>query len=247
MRHLILIATVLAASITAMGQWDSGTRLGNYADQLKRASRDLADRTSQDLLRNYNNQRNDIENAFLAQQIDAASSLFLDMARNRRPANELRDAAGILSDLSRRAPTFSMQSSYWRAVTNSVNDINRELSVYNGGGGGGGWNPGPPVDNRPIIGRVYWRGKVDDRIQLKIRANFGDTMILSGSNYGPGSYSFTSGLPERNVEVGINKKKGRGRATIVQQPSRANNYTLVVEVYDEDSGAKDYELDIFWR
>lgn len=246
MKHLLLIATILAASLSAMGQWDTGTRIGNYADQLKRASRDLADRTSQDLLRNYSNQRNEIENAFLAQQIDSSASLFLDMARNRRPANELREAAGILSDLSRRAPSFSMQMSYWRAVTNTVNDINRELNNYNGGGGGG-WNQGPPVDNRPVIGRVYWRGRVDDRVHLKIRANFGDTITISGSNMGPGSYNFTSWLPERNVEVSATKKKGRGRVTVIQQPSRANNYTAVIEVYDDDAGSKDYELDIFWR
>lgn len=247
MRHLLLIAMVLAASVSAMAQWDSSSRLNNYADQLKRASRDLAERTSQDLLRGYNNQRNEIENAFLAQQIDGAASLFLDMVRNRRPSNEVRDAAAILSDLSRRAPTFSlMHGSYWRAVTNSVGDINRELGNYNPGGGGG-WNPGPAPDNRPIIGRVLWRGRVDDRIQLKIRANFGDTTTISGSNFGPGTYNFTSGLPEKNVEVSINKKKGRGSATVIQQPSRANNYTVVIEVSDSSAGAKDYELDIYWR
>lgn len=244
MKHLILIATVLAASVSVMGQWDSWSRVGGYAEQLKNTSRELADRSSQDILRGFNKTRSDIDNAFLAQQIDSSAGLFLDMTRSKRSVGELRDAASILTELSRRAPSFSTQSYTWRRISTLMDDINRELSTFSGGGG---WNPGPQPDPRPVIGRVYWRGRVDDRIQLKIRANFGETTVISGSSFGSGAFNFTSGLPEKNVEVMVTRKKGRGRVTVVQQPSRANNFTAVIEVYDNDSGSKDYELDIYWK
>lgn len=247
MKHLIVAVTVLAASVSAMGQWDSWSRVGSFAEQLKSNSRELSDRTSGEILRGYNKSRNDIQNAFLAQQIDASAGLFLDMTRSRRPVGELKDAAAILTDLSRRAPGFSTQSFAWRRISSLVDDINRELATFTpgGGGGGGGWTP--PTDDRPVIGRVLWRGMVDDRVQLVIRRDLAETRTISGTALGSGTYNFGAPLPDRNVNIEIDKKKGRGKIRLIQQPSRLNNYTAIVEVYDEGSGAREYEVDIFWR
>lgn len=244
MRHLLLTVTILAASVSAMGQWDSWSSVGSHADQLKRASQELADRTSQEILRGFNKSRSDIEQAFIAQQINGAASLFLDMTRSRRAVGELRDAAAVLTELTRRAPSFTLQMGYWRGVITAVDNINRDLANFTGGGG---WSPRPEPPLRPINGRVYWRGRVDDRVQISIRYNYIDVRTISGTNFGQGTFNFTSPLPDRNVEVSVDRKKGRGQVTVLQQPSRANNYTAIVEIFDGGSGAKDYDLDIFWR
>ncbi len=163
------------------------------------------------------------------------------MVRNRRPGRELRDVVSALTDLSRRAPSFSPQMATWRQVQNGVADLDRELSV----GPGRGPIQGPP--ERPIIGRVSWRGRVDDRVQLAIRGNAVETRTISGSPNPDGVANFTTPLPDRPVEVGVTKNSGRGTVRVLQQPSRANDFTAVIEIYDSPGGAQEYRLDIFWR
>lgn len=256
MRHLFTAFLILAGAFAALGQYDYRySNLGNYADQLKKATSTLADRSSQDVLRGYSNGRNEIENAFLAMQTDGAATLFLDMTRQRRPINELRDAGNVLAELSRRAPAVSSQAAYWRIVQAGINNVTRELGLQPGGGGFGGNTgamggyppPPPPIGERPIIGRVEWRGMVDDRVQLVIRGGFAETRTISGTALGSGNYNFGSALPNRNVDIQIEKKKGRGQVRLIQQPSRSNNYTAIVEIYDEGSGAREYDVDIYWR
>jgi hypothetical protein len=44
--------------------------------------------------------------------------------------------------------------------------------------------------------------------------------------------------------IQVTKTLGRGTAGILQQPSGANNYTAIIEIYDAAGGADWYELDI---
>ncbi len=242
MKKKILLTLFLMSGfvLSANAQDDFfSTRLDTYANDLKRNTVDLVDRTSDDMRRSASNTRASIEEAFLAAQLDAATGLFQQMITDRRRATELRDGAAILTDLVRRAPGFGPNSNLWRNVQTSVNNISREL----GGTGGGGGN----TDNRQILGRAYWRGTVDDKIQLVIRGNQIETRVLSGRTYAEGTYSFTNSLPSRNVSVEVNKTKGRGSARVIQQPSKSNEYTTIVEISDSDGGAKEYQLDIYWR
>jgi hypothetical protein len=246
MKKLILLTLLLVSGfvLSAAAQEDFySTRLDNYAQQLKRRSVDLVDRTSEDLRRTSSNSRSAIEEAFLAHQLDASVGLFQQMISDKRPASELRDGAALLTDLVRRAPGYGTNSNLWRNVQTSVNDINRELGGNTGGGNNGGGN----TDNRPVIGRVYWRGTVDDKIQLVIRDSQVETRVIGGQSYPEGTFSFTASLPNRNVTVEVNKTKGRGSARVIQQPSKSNDYTTIVEISDSDGGAKEYQLDIYWR
>ncbi len=239
----LFLLSILALSAQAQEDFYS-SRLDNYANQLKRSSVDLVDRTSNDLRRSSSNTRAAIEEAFLAHQLDASVGLFQQMITDRRSGAEMRDAVAIVSDLMRRAPNYGANSYLWRNAQNSLNDINRELGgTTTGGGNTGGGN----TDNRPVIGRVYWRGTVDDKIQLVIRGNQIETRLVSGSNYPDGTFSFTSSLPERNLQVDVNKTKGRGGVRVIQQPSKSNEFTTIVEISDTGSGAKEYQLDIYWR
>ncbi|MGI8885179.1 MAG: hypothetical protein ACR2IA_13145, partial [Pyrinomonadaceae bacterium] len=138
----------------------------------------------------------------------------------------------------------------WRDVQTSVNEINRELGNPNGNNSGGnnsGINSGINNNSNSIIGRAFWRGTVDDKVQLVIHNQSMRVQTVSGRSYPDGTSSFTAALPTRKVAVGVNKQKGRGSVRVLQQPSRENDFTTVIEIYDEGSGAKEYQLEIFWQ
>lgn len=244
---LLLALFIFNISIQAQPEDDVQNRYGtsrltNLTRDLIRQTVDLVDRTSEDLKRNSANTRSDIENAFLAAQVDSVAHVFDDMLRNSRRAAELRDGISLVADLTRRAPAYGANANLWRDVQRTVGDIQREL-----GAPGGNTNPAPlPVPN-PIIGRVAWRGKVDIETRLHIKANVLETRVVAGPNWGGESYNFTSPMPSRPVAVGVNRTKGRGSVRVLQQPSLDNDFTAVIQILDPDGGAKDYELDIFWR
>jgi hypothetical protein len=236
---LFTLLSILIFSFAARAQEErySSSRLSNLASQLKRQSVDLADRTSEDLRRGSNT-RNDIENAFLAHQLDASAGLFQQMVSDRSRASDLRDAAGILQSLTRRAPTYGSNSNLWRDAARTVGDIQNELGDLESGGGNTGTN---------FTGRVTWRGTVDSKIQISVRGRNLSVNTFSGQDYGEGTFNFTSSLPRRNVSVDAIKKKGRGDVRVVQQPNRSNDFTAIVEITDSDGGAREYELEISWR
>jgi hypothetical protein len=126
-------------------------------------------------------------------------------------------------------------------VQRTVGDIQRELGVTGGG------TTTPPPNENPVIGRVFWRGKVDIETQLYIKGNALETRVTAGPNWGGESYSFTSPMPSRPVSVGAYKKKGRGNVRVLQQPSKANDFTAVIQITDPEGSWKEYELEIVWR
>lgn len=243
---ILTLFLITAFSFSAFGQNAeyASSRLNNFSNQLKRKTVDLADRTTR-RLNGYSVTRADIEEAFLASQMDASAGLFGQMISDNRRASELRDAVIFLNDLARRAPNYGSNGYLWRDVQNSLNDINRELG--NSPGNGGNNNGGNNGNNQQITGRVYWRGTVDDRVQLFIRDQNLRVQTISGRSYPDGNYNFTAALPSRRVSVDVNKQRGRGNVRVIQQPSRDNDFTTVVEISDEGSGAREYELEIYWR
>ena len=240
MKTWLFSALLISAAATLGAQSDySFLRVGQSADQLKRATVRLAERAMQDLLRSAGNTRADVEDALLAQQMDASATVLVEMVRNRRPGRELRDVAVELAELSRRAPSYGMHAAFWRPVQAAVTEINRDLS---------GTAPGMPArPGRPVVGRVTWRGVVDDRVQLVIQGRSIETRTLSGAPKPAGVANFTTPLPTSAVDVDVTKLAGRGTVTVLQQPSRTNDFTAVIEIHDSASGAQEYRLDIFWR
>jgi len=250
MKKIILFAmcSVLLFAFSATAQDDmsrySSPRLETLVSQLKSYTVDIVDRTSEDLNRNASNSRADIEAAFLAQQLDASAGLFSQMIRDGRRASELRDGASILGDLARRGPNSGSNNTLWRDAQRTINDISRELG---GGRGNGGGNNGGENNPPPSQGRAFWRGTVDKEVHLVLQRRSLETRTVDGATYNNVNFSFTSSLPTRNVTVEVIKKKGRGNVRVLEQPSRDNDYTAVIQILDEDGGAKEYELEINWR
>ena len=98
-----------------------------------------------------------------------------------------------------------------------------------------------------LAGRVFWRGSVDDKIHLIISGANLRVETISGKVQGEGAHSFTAELPREEVTVSVNKQEGRGTATVVQQPTAENDYTAIIEVYDNRGGARVYQVDISWQ
>jgi hypothetical protein len=103
------------------------------------------------------------------------------------------------------------------------------------------------AESSQVRGRVFWRGMVDDRVQLSISGTTLEMETLSGNPYPEGVYSFTAELPEEPVVVRVNKRSGRGSVNVIQQPAELNGYTAIVEIHDPRGGAREYQLEIFWR
>jgi hypothetical protein len=250
---LFTLLAVLALSLSVSAQSDfSSTRLNNLSNQLKRQTVDLSDRTSNSIRRN-NSSRSDIEAAFNATQMDASAGLFQQMVSDNSSASQLRDAASILSDIARRGPSYGTNSSYWRDIQRSIDDINREIGGNSGGGGwgNGGGNGGGSGNNtggnyNNALGKARWKGTVDKEVHLVLRNNNIQTNIFDGQDYGAGTYNFTAAMPNSNVQVFVNKKKGRGNVTVIQQPDRGNNFTTMIKILDSDGGAKEYDVEIYW-
>ncbi len=104
----------------------------------------------------------------------------------------------------------------------------------------------PDVDAQQT-GKVFWRGMVDAKVRLVIRDSTLTVQTMEGTAQPDGVSSFTASLPRREVSVGVNKTEGRGTATVIQQPTGENDYTAVVEIVDTKGGAKEYQVEIFWK
>ncbi|MEP6925679.1 MAG: hypothetical protein ABI954_14530 [Pyrinomonadaceae bacterium] len=232
-----ILATIFLCAVSVSAQ---SYRITELANRLSTQSEDLAERSYNAFTARSSNNRTDLDNLMLAEQLSASANTFRRMVQDRRREPELRDAAAILMDLSRRFPSYGDTNSYWRDSQRSIDDINRELQVGSG-------NSGNPTENRDILGQVRWRGTVDDEVQLYISDSNIDARTISGTAFPNGNYNFTSPLPDsRRITVGVNKLKGRGNVRVIQQPTKDNSYTAVVQIKDSGSGAKEYELEIYW-
>ena len=95
-------------------------------------------------------------------------------------------------------------------------------------------------------GSVEWSGTVDDVVQITIRNRNVRTRHISGRDYDDAQYNFRGRAPRQNVNATVNKEEGRGRILIIQQPSRRNNWTTIVQVNDSKGGADRYRFTLYW-
>lgn len=99
---------------------------------------------------------------------------------------------------------------------------------------------------RAQSGSMEWRGTVDDVVQVRIRNRNADTNSISGRAYYDADYNFDGRPPRRNADVRVEKRDGRGRVFIIQQPSRRNNFTTIVQIVDSKGGADRYRFVLYW-
>lgn len=216
------------------------TRLTSLAQLLDEQAIDLAERIYGDYRSRSFSNRSDVEALYLAQQFSASARVFRRMVSDRRRESELKDGAAILSGLLSRADSDFSRRNRWSDVRRTLEDIQR---ASEGRGEGGGFHEG---EGEVTSGRLHWRGTVDDNVQLVIRDGYVDVRTIGGTEYNDANYNFTSPLPRRRITVRANKLNGRGTVRVLQQPSRENDFTAVIEIKDSSGGAKMYEIEVLW-
>lgn len=93
---------------------------------------------------------------------------------------------------------------------------------------------------------MEWRGTVDDVIQIRIRNRNAQTRHISGRAYNDADFNFDGRAPRNNSNVRVDKRDGRGRIFIIQQPNRRNNFTTIVQIQDTKGGADRYRFTLYW-
>jgi hypothetical protein len=236
------LAVLLISSSAVMAQ---SRRLSDLSSRLASDAASFADTAYNDYRGNYRGRRNDIQGVMAAQQFAAGAQLLKRMVDDRSRTQDLNDAVAVLQDLARSTDRYNLAGGNWTSVRRELDDIARELGGNYGSGGGGGYGEDYPIPGRQG-GRITWRGKVDNDAQVVFRGNRAEVNLLSGNPFDNGYASFTQPLPSRRVNVTLTLKRGRGEVFLEAQPTRDNEYAVVVHIRDPKGGAGDYEFEINW-
>jgi hypothetical protein len=84
-------------------------------------------------------------------------------------------------------------------------------------------------------------------VNIVIQGNRVRTQTISGRDYSRGIQNMNQAFPNREAAVSVRKLDGRGTALVIQQSSRVNNYTTIIQVRDNRRGSDNYRLEISWR
>ncbi|PWT90538.1 MAG: hypothetical protein C5B55_09585 [Blastocatellia bacterium] len=234
---LIFIALLLMCG----SSFAQSGRLNDLASRLANDAADFADNS----YRNYANSgrgRTDVNAAMLAQQFSATAQLFNRMVNDRLRAQDIREAFQVVQNMARSIDRNNNQQNRWGNIQRTLSDIGREVDYY----GPGPEYPNPYPGGGSSSGSMTWKGRVDDDVRITITGGSAYVKTLGGTPFPDGVANFSAALPPRRVNVKLNVKKSRGEVYIEQQPSRENDYSVVIRILDKKSGASDYEFEISW-
>ncbi len=94
--------------------------------------------------------------------------------------------------------------------------------------------------------RFQWKGRVDGADDILIRGRSVRVDHLGAKPIQYQDHRFSAPLPARAVEVELHPIEGRGTVRLMEQPSKRNDYTVVVRIEDRRGGASDYEFEVVW-
>src|SRR4029079_15158296 len=92
-----------------------------------------------------------------------------------------------------------------------------------------------------------WRGRVDGESIIRFRSDQAWEERINGQGANSPRYQSSAPLPSRAINVNLINTEGRGQILIVEQPSRANNFTASVRVRDGQNGAGNYAFTLVWE
>ena len=240
-RSLLLVVVSLFVAGSALGQFgQSSSRLTDMAGRLSRNAEDFASATYNGYTNSNRNNRNEIEAVMLAEQFNASARIFYRMVVDRRRPQELRDAFDLVQNHARSVERNNLQRGSWNNVQRTLTDVARELGDTSTGG------PFPGDGGGTRSGRMTWKGRVDDDVRITIRGGSADVETLGGTPYYDSQPNFGAALPSRRVTVRLTAKRGRGEVYIEQQPSRENDFAVVMRIKDTRGGASEYEFELQW-
>lgn len=233
----LLIAMVCVTTVSLPARAGAPDRLGSLAESLARTAEQLAADGYRGFVGRSRGTRADVDALFYAQQFSASASLFRRLVADDRPASELRDAAAVLQEQAQGATRFGFGRRTWQQMEATIGEIIMEL---------GRMAPAVPQRGARVIGRLRWRGRVDNEVLVSVQGSAATARAVAGAEVADSSFDFTSPLPQQELTVEVRKIKGRGSVEVIQQPSRLNGYTAVVRVVDSKSGRDNYEFELIW-
>ena len=92
---------------------------------------------------------------------------------------------------------------------------------------------------------LHWTGNVDDVLEIRIQGQRADYRTISGSTPRNVQADLNS-VPQRDLQLRVSQRQGRGDVFVVQQPSSVNGYTAVIRVRDPQGGYGFYDFDLTW-
>lgn len=237
---VLIILCVSAFSVKAQN-----SRVSDLATKLQQNIGELADRSAKDYFSRTNNNRDQVNNLLVSNQLRITIEAFLLLVKNNRPNSELRDAADSLDDRSGKLNSDDSNKIQLQQLKKDIEELQNELKKSDNSSDNKTENRKPNKTGESL-GKLYWQGNVDDEVHLIIRGNIVQAKTISGTEYNDAIFNFTSPLPSENVQISVNKKDGRGTVKVIQQPSSDNNFTAIVQILDKSGGAREYVLEISW-
>jgi hypothetical protein len=164
----------------------------------------------------------------------------------------------ISGALPRRATTVSVRKVDGRGGVNVIQQPNRLnnftaiVQIYDPKGGArdykieASWAGAANVEEPYRSGSISWRGRVDQTANIVISGSDVQSQDASGTGLWSVSQNINGYLARRPGTVNASKRRGRGTVTILQQPNWENDFTAIIQVFDPNGGADNYEVDISW-
>ena len=95
-------------------------------------------------------------------------------------------------------------------------------------------------------GLFTWSGRVDDKLEIAVRGRNVNYRRVTGNRPNDINYNFSSTMPDRNMDVRLERRNGRGSVNIIERPNRNNNYTTIVRIEDPQAGDDFYRFVVRW-
>lgn len=94
---------------------------------------------------------------------------------------------------------------------------------------------------------MRWTGTVDRDIRITMRGTSADYTVASGAYPRSVQATVMRALPRRDGYLEVFLRQGRGTVQVIQQPTRYNNWTAIVRVFDTPGSYGYYDFDLIWR
>lgn len=95
-------------------------------------------------------------------------------------------------------------------------------------------------------GQLTWKGRVDSEAEIRIAGDQLESIDVNDTGLTGVTSDIQGYLAARTGIVRLNKREGRGRVWIKEQPSVANDFTAVIGIVDDEGGSDDYEFELTW-
>lgn len=164
----------------------------------------------------------------------------------------------VRGSLPRRATNVTVNKRDGRGIVSIIQQPNRSnnftaiIQIYDPKSGSGNykieasWVGAANVEEPYQSGSVSWRGRVDQTVNILISGSDVQSIDVATTGLWSVSHNINGYLARRPGSISAYKRKGRGTVTVLQQPTWENDFTAIVQIFDPNGGADNYEVDISW-